>query len=344
MEADTREVKMSNQELITAQGGQVLEIRYQSCATVYAEIPAQAAADAPFIHAWIRNQESARTQEAYAANITRFYREAGKPLAAVTLFDLQDYKESLYDLAPASQVLLLRCVKSAMSFCYQTGHLKANVGAALRLGKPEEKLAERILSEAQVIKMIALEPEPRNHLLLLVLYKAGLRAAEACALQKRNLQENGDGGQVTIYGKGSKTRSILLPVEVWQQLAEHTAGYSPDAYVFQSRQTKSTAGRQTNGRLDESQIHRIVEAAAIRANIETYSDVIKRGRRAGETVTRSRVSPHWLRHAHGSHAIARGADLALVRDTLGHASIEATGRYVHARPNTSSSLFLPDVV
>ncbi len=155
------------------QGDQVLEVRHPSGATVYAAIPAPAAHDAPFIQAWIRNQQSDRTQEAYAANISRFYREVRKPLAEVTLFDLKDYGESLYDLAPASQVLLLRCVKSAMSFCYQVGYLKANVGAALRLGKPEEKLAQRILSEAQVIKMIALEPEPRNHLLLLVLYKAG---------------------------------------------------------------------------------------------------------------------------------------------------------------------------
>jgi integrase/recombinase XerD len=105
-----------------------------------------------------------------------------------------------------------------------------------------------------------------------------------------------------------------------------------------------SAGKYTAGRLDESQVHRIVEAAAVRAGIEIYTDTIKRGKRAGEVMTRSRVSPHWLRHAHGSHAIARGADLALVRDTLGHASIETTGRYVHARPNTSSSLFLPDVV
>jgi integrase/recombinase XerD len=337
---------MSSQERIAVQDQehQVIEIRHQSGATVYAEIPTKAAADAPYIHAWIRNQQSARTQETYAANISRFYREMGKPLTEVTLFDLQDYAESLYDLAPASQVLLLRCVKSALSFCQQVGYLKINVGAALRLGKPEQKLAQRIVSEAQVIKIIALEPDPRNHLLLLVLYKAGLRAAEVCDLRRRDLQENGESGQITIYGKGGKTRSILLPLEVWQQLEKHCEGFAPDVYVFRSRQSVSAAGRQTAGRLDESQVHRIVEAAAVRAEVETYSDTIKRGKRAGEMVTRSRVSPHWLRHAHGSHALRRGADLALVRDTLGHASIETTGRYVHARPNTSSSLFLPDVV
>lgn len=334
-----------SQELISPESrGQVIEVRHQSGATVYAEVPAEAATDAPFIHAWLRNQRSHRTQETYAANITRFYCEVRKPLAAVTLFDLQDYAESLYDLAPASQVLLLRSVKSALSFCHTAGYLSVNVGAALRLGKPEQKLAQRILSEAQVIKLIALEPDPRNHLLLLILYKAGLRAREVCDLRRRNLQGNGDSGQITIYGKGEKTRSILLSPEVWRQLEDHFDGFAPDAYVFQSRQTRSSAGKYTAGRLDESQVHRIVEAAAVRAGIEIYSDTIKQGLRVGEVVMRSRVSPHWLRHAHGSHALARGADLALVRDTLGHSSIETTGRYLHARPNTSSSLFLPDVV
>ena len=53
------------------------------------------------------------------------------------------------------------------------------------------------------------------------------------------------------------------------------------------------------------------------------------------------VSPHWFRHAHASHALDRGAPIHLVQATLGHASITTTGRYLHARPNDSSSRFLP---
>jgi len=53
------------------------------------------------------------------------------------------------------------------------------------------------------------------------------------------------------------------------------------------------------------------------------------------------VSPHWLRHAHASHALDRGAPIHLVQATLGHASITTTGRYLHARPSDSSSRFLP---
>jgi integrase/recombinase XerD len=52
------------------------------------------------------------------------------------------------------------------------------------------------------------------------------------------------------------------------------------------------------------------------------------------------VSPHWLRHAHGSHAIDRGATLPEVQATLGHANVSTTSGYLHARPVTSSGLRL----
>jgi integrase/recombinase XerD len=52
------------------------------------------------------------------------------------------------------------------------------------------------------------------------------------------------------------------------------------------------------------------------------------------------VSPHWLRHAHGSHAIERGASLPEVQQTLGHDNIATTSEYLHARPDDSSALCL----
>ncbi len=71
------------------------------------------------------------------------------------------------------------------------------------------------------------------------------------------------------------------------------------------------------------QVNRIVKAAAKR--VPGLEDT---------------VSPHWLRHAHASHAMDRGAPVHLVKETLGHANIATTGRYLHARSTDSSSLYL----
>jgi integrase/recombinase XerD len=78
------------------------------------------------------------------------------------------------------------------------------------------------------------------------------------------------------------------------------------------------------GHLDASQVRRIVYAAAKKAGLE------------------QKVSPHWMRHAHASHALDRSAPIHLVQVTLGHASVSTTGRYLHARPTESSSFYLPD--
>jgi integrase/recombinase XerD len=66
----------------------------------------------------------------------------------------------------------------------------------------------------------------------------------------------------------------------------------------------------------------LVAAAARRAGIE------------------AKVSAHWMRHGHASHAIERGAPITLIAATLGHASITTTQRYIHARPEDSSGRYL----
>ena len=320
----------------------VIEVRHPSGVLSRAILPGQMHEDAQIVQLWLRSQRSERTQETYAANIERFYQDVARPLRQVTLDELQDFAESLYDLAPASQATMLASLKSLLSFAAETRYLSYNVGKALKLPRLERKLAQRILSEAQVHKMLARETNRRNHLLLLLLYAAGLRAEEVCNLRWRDVQENGESGQVTVaYGKGGKTRSILLQPSTWQELMNFRGAAAPGAYVFESRQGTSTSGRATLKRLDESQVHRVVATAAIRADVETYTTVITKGKKAGQTVTRTRVSPHWWRHAHASHALRHGAELALVRDTLGHSSIETTGLYAHARPDDSSALYLP---
>jgi integrase/recombinase XerD len=74
-----------------------------------------------------------------------------------------------------------------------------------------------------------------------------------------------------------------------------------------------------------------VKKAAMRAGIKTNTDD-----------GYSKVSPHWFRHAHASHALQKGANLELVRETLGHDSIETTKMYLHARPDRSSGYFVDD--
>jgi len=62
-------------------------------------------------------------------------------------------------------------------------------------------LAERIISEADVHQLLAHERHPRNKMLLLLIYAAGLRVSEACGLAWRDVVGREDGGQITVFGK-----------------------------------------------------------------------------------------------------------------------------------------------
>ena len=163
-------------------------------------------------------------------------------------------------------------------------------------------------------RLLALEPHPRNRVLLRLLYAAGGRVSEICGLKWRDVQPRDAAGQITIFGKGGKTRTVLLSADTCQELIGLRGESEPDAPVFVSRKGQ--------GHLHPSQAWRIVRAAAERAGIE------------------GAVSPHWLRHAHASHALDRGAPIHLVQATLGHASVATTGKYLHARPGDSSARYL----
>lgn len=277
---------------------------------------AQTSSDEQLIAIWLHGR-SRHTQRAYRADVGRFRLRVGKSLRTVTLADLQSFADSLIDGAPASHYRTLSAIKSLLAFGYRIGYLAFDVGRALRLPAVRNRLNERILSEADLHRMLGLEPTPRNRAILTLLYASGVRVSELCALCWRDLQPNGDAGQITVFGKGNKTRSIQLPESVWRLIiGMRGKSAMPDDAVFRSRK------RKNRGFLQPTAVLRIVREAAKRAGIDLP------------------VSPHWFRHAHASHALERGAPIHLVQATLGHASITTTGRYLHARPKDSSSRFL----
>ena len=176
-----------------------------------------AAQDSLFLQRWLHGR-SKKTIQAYLADILRFYDCVGKPLQHVTLEDVQDFINSLSHLSPASRSRMTASVKSVLSFGLKTGYLQVNVGTVVKLPKLENTLAERIMSEQQVAKMFALEQNKRNHAILVLLYRAGLRVSELCSLTWRNLQDRSESGQITVYGKGKKTRHVLLDQATWQEV------------------------------------------------------------------------------------------------------------------------------
>lgn len=278
-------------------------------------IPQQADSDQQLIDLWLHGR-SRHTQRAYRSDTARFIETVEKPLHRIILGDLQQYAENLVEsgLQVSSVYRSMSAVKSLFAFGHRLGYLPFDVASPLRLPAQRDRLSERILDETDVLRMIALEGMPRNKVILLTLYSGGFRVSEVCGLKWSDLQNRDTSGQITVFGKGGKTRSVLVPQSVWNHLLLLRNDAKESDPVFRSRK---------GGHLDESQVWRIVRKASKRAGIE------------------KKVSCHWLRHAHASHALDRGAPIHLVQATLGHSSIATTGRYLHARPTDSSSSYLP---
>jgi len=302
-------------------------------------------ADERLVGLWLHGK-APLTQRLYRRHIGLFTGFVARPLAEVTLDDVQAFETSLASRAPSTRTLILAGLKSLLSFGHRTGLLRVNVGAALRLHRPTDDLAERILTEPEVHRLLAAPGDPRDRALLRLAYAAALRVSELVSLRWRNLQDrDGGGGQVTVVGKGQKRRYVLVRPSVWAEIralatpspspdpdpdprdavnAARRTGIrieprlpdgspNPDAPVFRSRK---------GGFLSPMQVWRVIRRAASTAGIS------------------GNVSPHWLRHAHASHALDRGAPIHLVRDGLGHANLSTTSRYAHARPNEHSEKFL----
>ncbi|MGE5612428.1 MAG: tyrosine-type recombinase/integrase, partial [Bacillota bacterium] len=179
-------------------------------------VPRQAETDEQMIGLWLHGR-SKGTKAVYDSDSRAFLEFVGKPLHGVTLGDIQSYADHLEQqgLRPATRHRKLAAIKSLFAFGHKLGYLLFDAARPIHLPGSKDCLAERILDEGEVQKMMALEPNPRNHALLTLLYAAGLRASEICGLKWCDLQGLEGGGQVTVFGKGEKTRTVLLPASVW---------------------------------------------------------------------------------------------------------------------------------
>lgn len=276
----------------------------------------QASSDDGMVTLWLDSFLSPATRRGYALDIRAFRIYFPGPLRDVTLRELQGFASTLAHLAPATAARRLSAVKSLIGLAHRLGYLPFDIGVPLRLPAVKDTLAERIVSEWQIQRVLEMERHPRNAALLRLSYKGGLRISELCGLLWRDMIELADGeGQITVFGKGGKTRPVPLPAGIWAQIGKLRHGAGENDPVFRSR---------NGGALQVSQVHRIVKRAAKRAGLPAA------------------FSEHWFRHAHVSHALDRGAPPHVVMKTVGHASLETTTRYTHVRPGDSSAKYLPD--
>jgi len=276
----------------------------------------RARSDAELVASWLASLTSAHTRRNFELTASRFREALTADLRTATVEDVREAVANItagLSNATARQYLLR--VKSLLSYAHKLGYSPFNAGVTIKV-RPDQSgagLAKRIISEVEVGLLIREANSTRDEVLLKTLYAGGLRVSELVALSWADVIERDTRIQLSVSGKRGRIRQVLLPETVATAILALRSNAGANDPVFASRK---------GGRLSERAVNYMLKRAAERAGIT------------------GAISPHWLRHAHGSHALDRGATLAEVQTTLGHANVATTSGYLHARPDTSSGMKL----
>jgi integrase/recombinase XerD len=229
-------------------------------------------------------------------------------------------------LAPPSVARAIVAVRSFHKFCAREGFVERDpseeVGAprvAQSIPKAlDEEEVERLLGAVTGTDPLA----QRDRALLEVLYGTGIRISEAVGLDLADLDL--EAGMLRVLGKGNKERVVPLGRSGRRALA---------AYLRDGR-LALRGGRVR--RLDDADAV-VLNARGGRISRQACWAIV---RRAGERVALGdRLSPHVLRHSCATHMLDHGADLRVVQELLGHASISTTQVYTKVSPERLRAVY-----
>ncbi|PZF38873.1 MULTISPECIES: site-specific tyrosine recombinase XerD [unclassified Curtobacterium] len=221
-------------------------------------------------------------------------------------------------LAPRSIARMLSSVRSFTAFAAGEGWLPLDPGTAVRPPKAPMRLPKAIPVEdmERLLGAVSVDADDpvqlRDKALLELLYATGARISEAVGLSVDDVttlsDADGELSVVKVTGKGNKQR--IVPLGSFARAAI-------DAYLVRARPVFAARGASTpalflgarGARLSRQSAWLVIQAAAAAADLEAH------------------VSPHTFRHSFATHLLEGGADVRVVQELLGHASVATTQIY-----------------
>jgi integrase/recombinase XerD len=290
-------------------------------------------------HLSIERGRSPHTIAAYRRDLTRLLdalviggvRDADGITPDLVRAFARELREGPEPLAASSVARMLSSVRGFTRFLVDEGRITADPAADLVAPKLADRLP-KALTIPQVERLLAATSgdEPgalRDRALLELLYATGARVSEAVSLNVDDLVgEEGTADLVRLFGKGSKQR--IVPVGSYARAAL-------DAYLVRSRPLLSVRGRATpalflgmrGARLSRQNAWLIIRAAAEGAHLD--QELAPHG-----------ISPHSLRHSFATHLLQGGADVRVVQELLGHASVATTQIYTRVTADALRDMYV----
>jgi integrase/recombinase XerD len=278
--------------------------------------------------------QAEHTQKTYAALLNKFIAWAGKQglndwkqvelkhLMAFLQYERErpladEPKESIKRLSSESVYLEIAALRAFYRFAENEKHLPVNVAENLSLPRRWKRLPKALTND-EITKLLAPDsaeqPTPGSlcdQAILELSYASGLRLAELRNLRLEQLHL--EAGFINVIGKGNKERVVPVGKIAVAALNRYIEAGRPKLVTPRSPANVFLTRRGTPF-----------------AAVTLWLHIKQRVRRAG--VSRN-ITPHMLRHSFATHLLEHGADLRVIQELLGHASISTTEIYTHVTGN-----------
>ena len=239
-------------------------------------------------------------------------REVTEADVSAFLEDLRDGAEGRVPLSAASAARSLVAVRGLHRFLSAEGVTVTNPGADVAPPRPVQRLPKAITTEEveRLLAAASVGDTPvalRDRALLELLYGSGARISEAVGLDVEDVDVNS--GSVRLRGKGGKERVLPLGQYAREAMQSYLVRGRPSLAADGASGGAAVFLNQRGGRLSRQSAWALLQSAAERAGLQNS------------------VSPHTLRHSFATHMLEGGADVRVVQELLGHASVATTQIY-----------------
>ncbi|MEY4454723.1 MAG: hypothetical protein RIQ45_246 [Actinomycetota bacterium] len=254
---------------------------------------------------------AANTVAAYRRDLTKYLNwRINNPEASI-----KEYAFSIKDLAPSSLERNFSAVRSFHKYLNREFNISDPTDDLPETGKRQR--LPKALTVEEITRLIDAGKDPgeafslRDYLLLELLYSTGARVSEVVGINLSDISENSVNGEsiwvLKLRGKGGKERMVPLGSYAKSAIDDYLVRTRPSLLRKISESALFLNNRGT--RLSRVSAWEIVKRAAEKAGLT------------------SRVTPHVFRHSYATHLLDGGADIRVVQELLGHASVTTTQIY-----------------
>ncbi|CAM3163225.1 tyrosine-type recombinase/integrase [Streptobacillus ratti] len=258
-----------------------------------------------------------KTIESYRNDLYTFFKKVNKKVCDITSDDIYNYIEKLKEKYTYNTVIRkISSIKSFFKFCYIEKIIKNDPANKIHNLKKEKRLPNALSVEEinAIIQSFNHEPvNRRNQLMVKFLVATGARISEVINLEIKDI-ENSDFEFAKLYGKGSKYRFVPIYLELEKEIKEYIRDIRPKIKGSENSYLLFPGIRREN-------FWKILNKHAQNVGIE------------------KNIHPHIFRHSTATMMIENGADIRIVQELLGHASITTTEIYTHVEKSKLREIY-----